>query len=175
MRRLVDAGRIEDFMQALGREADQDGRVYFTGGVTAVLMGWRQSTIDIDLIMVPESDRLLRALPMLKESLEMNVELACPSHFIPELPGWAERSPFVTLEGRLSFHHYDLYAQCLAKIERGHAQDVLDVHELLRRGLVEPSRVLSYFEAVEHQLYRYPAIDPGAFRLAVEQTLGPYL
>src|ERR1700722_3827775 len=110
MRRLVDVARIHRFMEVLGREARQDSRLYFTGGATAVLMGWRTSTIDLDIRIVPESDSLFRAIPRLKESLELNVELACPSDFIPPLPGWEERSPFVVREGKLSFHHYDLYS-----------------------------------------------------------------
>lgn len=56
-------------MQALGPEADKDVRLYFTGGATAILFGWRTSTVDIDLKLEPDSDRVLRALPQLKESL----------------------------------------------------------------------------------------------------------
>jgi len=63
-------------MQALGPEAEKDLRLYFTGGATAVLFGWRTSTVDIDLKLEPDSDRVLRALPRLKESLEVNIELA---------------------------------------------------------------------------------------------------
>ncbi|MEO5589276.1 MAG: hypothetical protein ABIS03_06800 [Gemmatimonadaceae bacterium] len=44
---------------------------------------WRDSTIDIDLKMVPERDALFRALPELKERLEMNIELAAPDRGIP--------------------------------------------------------------------------------------------
>jgi hypothetical protein len=32
----------------------------------------------VDLKIVPESDAMLRAIPPLKESLELNVELAAP-------------------------------------------------------------------------------------------------
>lgn len=39
MRELADADRLARFMAALGREARGPGRVYFTGGVTAVLRG----------------------------------------------------------------------------------------------------------------------------------------
>src|SRR4029450_3378118 len=66
------------------------GRAFLTGGATAVLHGWRASTIDVDVVFRPESDALLRAIPALKEGLELNVELASPAHFIPELPGWEE-------------------------------------------------------------------------------------
>lgn len=171
MRELTDADRLRRFMQALGAEADREARVYLTGGATAVLLGWRRTTIDADIAIFPESDRLLRAIPRLKETLRMNVELASPAHFIPELPGWDERSPFITREGMVSFHHYDLYAQALSKIERGHAQDRQDVTEMLRRGLVEPARLRELFEQIEPKLYRYPAIDPASFRRAVEDAL----
>ena len=86
----------------------------------------------------------------------MNVELACPAHFIPELPGWQERSLFIAQEEKLSFYHYDLYAQALAKIERGHALDVTDVEEMFRRGFIGPIKLKSLFEAIVPQLYRYP-------------------
>lgn len=168
MRALADADRIGKFMQALAADAREEGRVYFTGGATAVLSGWRASTIDVDLKLVPEQDALLRAIPRLKEQLQLNVELASPIDFIPVPPGWEDRSPFVARHGRLSFHHFDLYAQALAKVERGHAQDMADVHEMRRRSLVDASRALKYFQRIEPELYRYPAIDPAAFRRAVE-------
>jgi hypothetical protein len=171
MRELTDADRLRRFMQALGAEAESETRVYLTGGATAVLLGWRATTIDADIVMVPESDRLLRAIPRLKETLRMNVELASPAHFIPELPGWADRSPFITREGMASFFHYDLYAQALSKIERGHVQDRRDVSEMLRRGLVEPARLRELFGQIAPKLYLYPAIDPPSFRRAVEAAL----
>lgn len=167
MRALADAPRIREFMRALGDEATADVRVYLTGGATAVLHGWRASTIDVDIKIVPDADAIFRALPGLKERLQINVELAAPSDFIPVRDGWEDRSPFIAREGRASFHHFDLYAQALAKIERGHAQDAADVQVLLDRGLVDRQKLLTYFNAIEPQLYRYPAIDPAAFRLAV--------
>ena len=75
MRALADADRIRRFMTALAAESREDGRVYFTGGATAVLLAWRDSTIDVDLRLVPEQDLLLRAIPRLKEVLQLNVEL----------------------------------------------------------------------------------------------------
>lgn len=171
MRRLADAERIHLLLAALGRAAAQAGRVYLTGGATAVLEGWRPTTIDVDLTFEPEADELLRAIPELKRSLEINVELAAPHHFIPELPGWRERCRFVVQAGRLAIYQYDPYSQALAKIERGHVQDRADVAELLSRGLVEPERLRELFAAIEPQLYRYPAIDPGSFRAALEEAL----
>jgi hypothetical protein len=171
MRRVAQRQDIERFMAALGREGRSPTRLYFTGGATAVLLGWRGSTIDVDIHIEPEDDRLLRALPKLKESLELNVELACPAHFIPELPGWRERSLFIAQEGRVSFFHYDLYSQALSKIERGHALDVSDVEQLLLRSYIGPEQLKNFFETIMPELYRYPAIDPPAFRNAVEAMI----
>ena len=117
-------------MAALGAQADADARVYFTGGATAVLNGWRSSTIDVDIKIVPERDRIFRAIPEIKERLQINIELASPDDFIPVLPGWEDRSPFIARESRISFHHFELVAQALSKIERGHTQDLEDVQTL---------------------------------------------
>jgi hypothetical protein len=172
MRALADSDRIHQFMRALGAEAPSAARVYFTGGATAVLHGWRDSTIDVDIRIVPEHDALFRAISRLKDQLHINVELASPDQFIPVKDGWEERSPFVAREGRVSFHHFDLVAQALSKIERGHTQDMEDVREMLARGLVDRDGLLMYFEAIAPALYRYPALDPGSFRQAVLEAVG---
>jgi hypothetical protein len=172
MRGVADAERVRAFLRALGRAADVPARVFLTGGATAVLLGWRPTTIDVDLKLVPESDTLLRAIARLKDELAVNVELAAPSDFIPEVPGWEERSLFVADEGRLAVYHYDPYAQALAKIERGHAQDVADVRAMMETGLVAGGRLLELFSRIEPNLYRYPALDPRTFRSAVEAMAG---
>jgi hypothetical protein len=116
MRRLADADFIRQLMHALGAESEEETRIYFTGGATAVLLGWRATTIDVDLKMVPETDRLLKALPRLKEQLHLNIELAAPSDFIPALRGWEARSVSIVREGRITFYHYDFYAQALTRL-----------------------------------------------------------
>lgn len=163
MRERVTADRLRTFMRALAHEAVVDGRVYITGGATAVLHGWRESTLDVDIKIIPEHDRLLRAIPLLKESLHMNLEHASPDDFIPALPGWEDRSRFIAREGKLSFHHYDFYAQALAKIERNHDIDRKDVKAMIDSGLVEPAKLVALFEAIEPELYRYPSINPARF------------
>jgi hypothetical protein len=159
-------------MEALGRAATRDVRVYLVGGTTAVLLGWRPSTVDVDLVMRPEDDSLLRAIRDLKESLQLNVELASPGDFLPVPEGWEERSRFIAQVGRVAFYHYDLYAQALAKVERGHRQDLEDVREMLARGLIEPRKALDYFARMEPSLHRFPAIHPPALRTAVERAFG---
>jgi hypothetical protein len=172
MRELADAPRIHRFMQALGAAAPRDGVCYLVGGGTAVLLGWRESTIDVDIELVPEQDEVLRALPTIKDELQINVELASPRHFIPLPAGWHERSPSIRREGLLTFKHFDLYSQALAKLERGHTQDLEDARVMLERGLVEVDRLRSSFDEIEPQLYRFPAIDPADFKQRVEDFLG---
>lgn len=171
MREAADLTRIRAFMHALGEHAREPARVYLTGGTTAVLHGWRASTIDVDVKFSPDRDELLRALPDIKERLRLNVELAAPIDFIPVRRDWEDRSPFIAQEGRLSFHHFDYCAQTLAKIERGHEQDAVDVANFLSLGLVTREQLADYFAAIESDLYRYPALDPVAFRRRVEQVL----
>lgn len=171
MRGLADGERLRRFLRELAREAEGDVAVYLTGGATAVLLGWRESTIDADILIVPEQDSLYRALPRLKEELQLNVEIASPAHFIPELPGWRERSLLIERMGSVSYYHYDPYSQALAKIERGHAKDLADVAELLDRGLVEPGRLRELFDAIEPRLHRYPAVDPASFRKRLDEAL----
>jgi len=168
MRQPITAARVEEFMNALGSGVSSPARVFLVGGATAVLLGWRDSTIDIDLKVVPERDELLRQFSVLKERLELNIELASPGDFIPELPGWEERSQFVRQVGRLTFLHYDFYAQALAKIERGHDSDQRDVQEMIKRNLVDPNRLLEIFSRIEGDIHRYPALDAPSFRRAVE-------
>ncbi len=172
MREVADAEKIRRFMHALGTEVDAEARIYFAGGTTAVLIGWRPSTIDIDMKVVPEDNRVLRAIPALKERLRTNVELASPADFIPVPAGWEERGVYIATEAKLSFFHFDLYAQALAKVERGHRQDLEDVREMIRRELIKPPAAIEYFESIEPDLYRYPAIDPASFHRAVEEIFG---
>jgi hypothetical protein len=70
--------------------------MYLTGGATAVLAGWRDSTVDIDVRFEPDSDAALSRIQDLKEELEVNVELASPLDFLPD---------------------FDLYSQALSKID----------------------------------------------------------
>jgi hypothetical protein len=60
--------------------------LYLTGGATAVLPGWRESTLDVDIRLEPVADELLRELSSIKGRVGVNVELASPPDFIPELP-----------------------------------------------------------------------------------------
>jgi hypothetical protein len=169
MRELTDSERLSRFMSALARAARSSSNVYLTGGATAVLLGWRASTVDIDVKLVPDSDELLRGIATIKDELHVNVELAAPDQFLPALPGWQERSTFIVRVEPLSFFHYDFYAQALAKLERSYTKDVADAQAMRDRGLIDGTRLLELFGAIEPELYRFPAVDPRRLRQRVEE------
>ncbi|HOX04725.1 MAG TPA: hypothetical protein P5555_21210 [Candidatus Paceibacterota bacterium] len=167
MRSETDKTKLLAFMAALGRRVSGPGCIYLAGGATALLHDWRPMTIDIDLKPDPEPPGLFEALAILKDELDVNVELACPDHFIPAIPGWRERSLFIAQHGPIEFYHYDPYGQALSKLERGHARDLDDARSMLRDGLIRASRLLEMFESIRPDLIRYPAIDAASFRAAV--------
>jgi hypothetical protein len=167
MRADTNRLKLERFMAALGHRVTGPGRIYFTGGATALLHGWRDTTIDIDLKPDPEPPGFYEALAFLKEELDANVELAAPDQFIPALPEWRERSLFIGRHGLLDFYHYDPCSQALAKLQRRHARDLADVRCMCRDGLVHRDQLREMFLAIEPALIRYPAIDAPSFRAAV--------
>lgn len=168
MRQPVTAERLRQFIELLGQSASEPARVFLVGGATAVLLGWRLATIDVDLKVMPENDELFRLFTLMKEKLELNIELASPEDFIPAVPGWQERSQFICQKGKLTFLHYDFYAQALAKLERRHEIDLIDIKNFIREGLVECVKLRELFSLIEPNLHRYPAINPDSFRQALE-------
>lgn len=167
-RTFSTAAKVREFMRRLGEGATGAGRVYLVGGASAVLVGWRDATVDVDLKLAPEPAGAFAAIARLKEDLDMNVELAAPDDFLPPLPDWPARSPFVARHGQVDFFHYDFYGQAVAKIERGHTQDRRDVQAMLRRGLIQPATLRALFAAVAADLVRYPAIDADSLRRRVD-------
>jgi len=142
--------------------------MYLTGGATAVLEGWRPSTVDVDVRFEPDSDAALREIAKLKERLQVNVELASPLDFLPPLGGWQDRCRFRFRSGNLEVFDFDLYSQAMSKLERGFELDLRDVAEMIDSGQVKPARLLQLFEEIEPELFRFPAIDPIRLRGAVE-------
>jgi hypothetical protein len=142
--------------------------MYLTGGATAVMEGWRESTVDIDVRFEPDSDAALSRLGEVKERLAVNVELASPLDFLPPLDGWRERSRFRFREGNLEVFDFDPYSQALSKLERGFELDLADVRSMVDSGQVKPGRLRGLFEDIEKELYRFPAVDPPSLRAAVE-------
>lgn len=168
MRERADADRVRRLAAELGRTVPPGTRMYLTGGATAVLEGWRESTVDVDVRFEPDSEAPLRRIAELKEELSVNVELASPLDFLPELPGWRERSRFRLRERNLEVFDFDFYSQALSKLERGFELDLADVHSMVRNGEIEPAKLRDLFEAIEPELFRFPAVDPLKLRESVE-------
>ena len=102
------------------------------------------------------------------------MELAAPSDFLPPLKQWRERCAFIGKFGQLEVYHYDFLSQALSKLERGHAKDLLDVTEMLRRKLVTPEELLVHADAIRPEIKRYPAVDEESFIRRVKEFLGGF-
>lgn len=163
MRTETTQDRVLQFMAALGRKVKSGGRVYLTGGSSAVLLGWRRMTMDIDMQGDPEPAGFFEALSGIKDEMDINLELASPSDFIPPLPGWQDRSQFIARHGSVDFYHYDFYSQALSKLERFHDRDKVDVVAMLETGLIKRERLRELFESIKPGLIRYPSIAPDTF------------
>lgn len=175
MRPPVDRQRIQALATALSRATTEPTTLYLTGGATAVLEGWRESTVDVDIRLEPDTDSVMRAISDAKNALDINIELASPPDFVPELDGWRDRSPFVLQAGSVTVRHFDPYSQAFAKIKRGLVQDLADVQAMIATGLVEPARARELFAAAMPRLFRYPTIDPAALQRAIDVALDPHI
>ena len=116
-------------------------------------------TVDVDMRLEPDSGAVARAIPELKERLELSIEFASPLDFLPPLPGWRDRSRFVKQEGKLAVFEFDFYSQALAKIERGFETDLADVRSMIAEGLVDPKTMKELFDAIVDDCFRFPAVD----------------
>lgn len=158
-------------MSVLGREARGSGSVYFTGGASALLIGWRGSTVDIDIRLDPEPPGIFQAIAKVKRELNINIELASPQDFLPPLPGWRDRSVFIDKRGQISFYHYDFTAQALSKLSRAYDRDLNDVLSMYDKQLFSLDNLSDSFEAIEPELIRFPSLDPDDLRRKVESFI----
>jgi len=171
MRRKLTKELLHQFMRELGAAARSPGKVYLTGGATALLLGFREQTLDVDLKLDPEPKGAFEAIAILKNRLDVNVELASPDDFIPAAEGWRDRSRAIATYGGVEFYHYEFSLQALAKLERGHAQDLEDVASFLRTGYVTGTELRARFAEIEPQLPRYPAVDAQQFKQRMQTFL----
>lgn len=170
MRPPVDRGRVGAFLEALGRHASPGDRIYLSGGATAVSEGWRDSTLDIDIRIEAAGDdsSLYRAIAEIKESQDINIETAGPLDFIPEPPGWRDRSRYIGRFGNLDAFHTDFTLQALAKLERGLPTDRMDVEAMLARELTTGDQLSRDFASIRPLLIRFPGIEVRVFEAAVD-------
>jgi hypothetical protein len=156
-------------MRELARTAPAGGlyRVYLVGGGTAVLSGWRASSVDADLFS--EQDEIFHDIQGIKDRLDVNVEITRPEHFVPALEGTIDRHAFVETIGDVSFYHYDPYAQVLSKVVRGFQRDLHDARHFVESGMVDPEELLRLVERIPHAAYaKYPRLSRQAVLQAVD-------
>jgi hypothetical protein len=140
--------------------------VYFVGGGTAVLAGWRNSSIDADLYS--DTDEIFGDIQGIKNRLDLNIEFARPEDFVPSLAGSDTRHVFVEAVGRVSFYHYDPYAQLLSKVVRGFDRDIQDAVGFVKSGMVDVNRFRTLVAAIPDAAYaKYPSLSPHAVLKAV--------
>ena len=171
MRKRVTKETLHAFMEKLAKAAQSAGKIYFTGGATALLLGFREQTLDLDVKLDPEPKGAFEAIARLKNELDLNIELASPDNFIPPGPNWRSHSRHIATIGQLEFFHYDFVLQALSKLERGYTQDLDDVANLLRHGLVTPAELRARFNEIAPDLIRYPALDPQQFKSKIDKFL----
>ena len=166
--RLTREG-LQALMRELARSArsQRHYRIYLAGGGTAVLEGWRESSIDADLYA--KQDDILRDVQNIKERLNLNIEFVRPEDFVPPLKGSEDRHVFIETVGRVSFYHYDPYAQLLSKVVRGFARDLTDAEAFVTSGMVDPDRFTKLVHGIPEALYaKYPRLSSAAVRAAVD-------
>lgn len=171
MRGDADRDRIEKLLITLGRRIQAPHTLYLAGGASAVIEGWRASTLDVDLRPEPDSDEILHALSELKEDLDINLEPASPLDFLPAVSGWRDRSPYIGQYGRVQVRHMDFRLQALAKLERASDQDLQDAQAIVQHGLATPRELRAALDEMQRGLFRFPAVDVPSFRQRVLRFL----
>ena len=172
MRADLTAERLAALMRELASSAPRGKsfRVYLVGGGTAVYSGWRASSVDIDLHA--DHEGVFRDIQGIKERLNVNVEFARPEHFVPPLAGTGDRHVFIETVGRVSYFHYDPYAQTFAKVVRGFERDMEDARRFVQSGMVDPRRLGDLVDAIPGKAWaRYPSLSRAAVVAAVDAFL----
>jgi len=172
VRRELTREALWELMGELARTAParDSFQVYVLGGGTAVLAGWRASTLDADLYA--ERDEVFRDVQSIKDRLRLNIEFARPEQFVPPLAGSAGRHVFVARVGHIDVFHYDPYAQLLSKVVRGFRKDLVDAEHLVKSGMVDPRRFRALVEAIPDSAYaKYPNLSRDSVVAAVDEVL----
>jgi hypothetical protein len=159
MRPSLDKKMLIRLLKSLGESFEGGGKIYLTGGATALLHDWREMTVDLDIKADPEPKGFFEGIAKVKITENANIELASPDQFVPQLNGWKNRSIYIDTFNETDFYHYDPYGQVLAKLERFHPRDKSDIENFVGSGIVSPERLLKLFQEVGDQCIRYPSID----------------
>jgi hypothetical protein len=160
---------VEQFLHRLGAVYRGSGKLFLVGGSLMVYGGFRAETIDIAyVVQLPSDDdtAFVSAVRGLIRELNLNVEQAGPSDFLPLPRGWEDRSRFVGRYGDLEVFAFDPISTVLAKIERVTRRDIDDALALLQAGQVTLLQLTASFEEIVPRLEReYLRVDPDDFYL----------
>lgn len=163
--------QINKFITNVGELVKVPLTVYLSGGATAVMFDIRETTIDVDIKFEPEEMQMYKAIQVLKEKLNMNIELASPLDFIPALPQWKERSIFITANNKVSFYHLDLYSQVIAKVQRGWKKDLTDAEGFMNNNL-DKNTLKKLFLSVKSDFIKFPAVNVNELEKKLNSFIG---
>ena len=172
MREPLTREHLVQLMKELARSVPRRGayRVYLVGGGTAVYLGWRRSSVDVDLCA--DQDVVFRDIQQIKERLNINIEFARREDFVPPLDGTYERHVFIEKVGPITFYHYDPYAQLLSKVVRGFQRDLEDARNFVSSGTVNPEQFRELVAGIPDASYaRYPSLSRAGVERAVDHFL----
>lgn len=166
-RKMITKAILQSFMKSVGKMIKKSATFYLTGGATAILYDFREGTIDIDI--AGDMDELFSSIPKLKESLHINIEMAKPTDFIPSLPDEKNRHITIGTFGKVTFMHFDPYAQAFSKIVRGHETDISDVKALVAARLVDAKKLCEMVKKLpDANFARHPRLNRSAVEAVVE-------
>jgi len=152
MRQRVGSTEIEQFLIQVGRTR-QPGRLYLTGGAALVHRGIRPGqTLDIDIQVTVDPANLTGQIAQLKHKLNINIEFASPSDFIPLPTQWEARSEFIKRYDQVDVFYFDWYSIALSKMQRANRQDVVDVQLLVRQGFMDTTELDSLYQDVLNKI-----------------------
>jgi len=172
MRQELTRERLLELVKALARAAPRRRtyRLFLVGGGTAVILGWRRASIDVDLFS--EQDALFAHIQEIKERLNINVELARPEDFVPPLAESDDRHVFIDRIGAIALYHYDPCAQLLSKVVRGFQRDMDDARSFMDSGMVDGEKFRSLVRGIPDAAYaNYPRLSRRGVENAVDAFL----
>ena len=130
--------------------------------------GTRRSTPTF-ILMMRASSTISKGM---KERLQLNIEFVRPENFVPALRGSEARHLFIKTIGKVSFLHYDPYAQMLSKVVRGFPAGSAGRPEFPFERMVDPVHFRSLVYSIpETEFQKYPALSRDAVLEAVDDFL----
>src|SRR5438270_3895743 len=178
MRPNVGKEQIESFLKNLGRTFRKPGRLYLVGGAALVHMGLRSGTTqDIDVeVRAANEDKMLESIRQLKDTMNINIEIASPGDFIPLPKQWEMNAKYVGRYGTVDVFYFDFYSIALSKIHRGNTRDINDVKLLLQEKVITLQGLDDAYNEILPRVGKgpYNKLDPRQFAanyIALRQLL----